>query len=181
MSLFGFTAYRYINLRRLTHRRPMRILCLNHVLIWFYSRSLYTLETTDTQASNENLLFKSCPYLVYTLCSYWLSCCTGPFDGISRHSLYKFGSNGPLASLPPSSHPPRVPPYSSMTSGFQFTGYWYSLFPWAPNFSIQIMGVKSPERSKGNSLQSKNRGSYYPHSYPYISWGIHQIPVGHLG
>ena len=60
MSLFGFTAYRYINLRRLTHRRPMRILYLNHVLIWFYSRSLYTLETPDTQASNENLLFKSC-------------------------------------------------------------------------------------------------------------------------
>ena len=147
--IYRYTAYRYIYLRRPTHRRPMRISYLNHV--------------------------------IYTLCSYWLSCCTGPFDGISRHSLYKFGSNGPLASSPLSSHPPRVPPYSSMTSGFQFTGYWYSLFPWAPNFSIQIMGVKSPERSKGNSLQSKIGGSYYPHSYPYISWGIHQIPVGHLG
>ena len=55
-----FTAYRYINLRRLTHRRPMRIPYLNHVLIWSYSRSLYTLETPGTQASNENLLFKSC-------------------------------------------------------------------------------------------------------------------------
>ena len=62
MSLFGLTADRYIHLRRLAHRRPMRISYLNHV--------------------------------IYTLCSYWLSCCTGPFGGISRHSLYKFGSNG---------------------------------------------------------------------------------------
>ena len=144
----------------------------------------YILEAPDTQATNESQAFKIHVLIWlydFYLRSYWLYCCTDSPGSNSRHLSLKLFRAGHSTSQLQTVHPPRVPPYSSMTSRFQFTGYWYSLFPWAPNFSIQIMGVKSPERSKGNSLQSKIGGSYYPHSYPYISWGIHQIPVGHLG
>ena len=124
--LIWFYSLSHINLRRLTHRCPMRIPHLN-VSLFGLTADRYIHSRRPTHRRPMRISYLN--HVIYTLCSYWLSCCTGPFGGISRHSLYKFGSNGPLASSSPNSHPPRVPPYSSMTSGFQFTGYWYSLFP----------------------------------------------------
>ena len=115
--------------------------------------------------TSPNLFIFSLYYTLVPACS-----------GVSpAHSLSLPWLSGATLSLPLKKNTlPGSLPIFSMTTRFRFTMCWYSLFPWAPNFSIQIMGVKSPKRSKGNLLSSLSNWKVHTIliQYHYISLGL---------